>query len=175
MNVRLNVIVTSFVVTLVLLFAAWHVYVVWFVEKPVEQRLAAIEGVQDVKIERHRREVRVELALADEAELKAVHEAALDAVKPLANGREVNIQFRGNPSREMELAWHELQFHVEEALSLHQYRRLPEIAAAMQERLQLEKATADINEEYVYFQFQKGGHWFYLIYPRQRGEEGKRG
>lgn len=175
MNLRLSVIIASFIATLLVLFAAWQIYWAWFVEKPIEQRLAAIEGVQDASIERSRQDWRVVLALADEAELKTVHEAALDAVKPLAKGREVDIHFEAQPSREMEDAWHELQFHVEEALSLHQYRRLPEIAATMKEQLQLEKALVDINTEYVYFQFQKGENRLYLIYPRQRGEEGSRG
>lgn len=175
MKLRLSVILTSFISTLVLLFAVWYIHLTWFVEKPIEQDLAAIDGVRDVAIVRSREQVRVELTLNDDAELKAVHEAALDAVESLAKGRELNIQFREHPSREMEEAWHELQFHVEEALSHHQYRRLPEIAAAMKEQLQLEKAIADINAEFVYFQFQKGEYRLYQIYPRKRGEEGERG
>ncbi len=175
MNLRLSIVLTSFVSTLVVLFALWFIYGWWFVEKPLEKDLAAIDGVREVSVARSRQHVQVNVTLHDDAQLKAVHEAILEKVKPLAKGRALNVKFQDNPTEEMKEAWHQLQFDVEEALSHHRYRDLPEIAAKMKEQLQLELATADMNGEYVYFQFQKGEHRFYHIYPRKQGEEGIRG
>mgnify|MGYP007135351896 CR=1 FL=1 len=172
---RLNIIFVSFFSTLVLLFAIWFIYLAWFVEKPLEKNLLAIDGVQDVSVTRDRQQVQIDVALGIDANLKTVHEAVLEAVKPYANGRELKMNFQDNPSPEMEEAWHRLQFDVEEALSHHQYRALPEITAAMKEELQLDKAVVDMNRQFVYFQFQKGEYRHYLIYPRKQGEEGKGG
>jgi len=174
-KLRLSIIITSFITTLALLFVLWYGYMTWFEEKPLTEKLAAINGVQAVAVELSRDQVSIELELDEEAQLKAVHEAVLEAVQPLAKRRKVDIHFQDTPSREMEEMWHQLKFHVAEVLSHHQYRQLLDIAETMKEQLQLEKAIADMNAEFVYFQFQKGEHRLYQIFLRKQGEEGARG
>ncbi len=175
MKLRLSLVLASFVSTLALLFAVWFIYMNWFVEKPVETKLTAIAGVREVRIEPSRERVRVEISLTDDAELKTVHETALAILAPLAENRQLTIQFRSHPSQAMQEAWHTTQFLVEEALSRHEYRKLPEIAESMKEQLQLDQAIVDINSEYVYFQFHKGEYQLYKVYPRRAGEEDIRG
>ncbi|OUM89674.1 MAG: hypothetical protein BAA01_02610 [Bacillus thermozeamaize] len=171
MKLRLSLILASFVSTLVLLFAVWFVYVTWFVERPVENKLATIKGVGEVHLETSREQVRVELALTEDAELKSVHETALAILKPIAKKRQLTIQFRDHPSQPMQEAWQKTQFLVEEALSRHEYRKLPEVAESFKEQLQLDQAIVDINAGYVYFQFKKGEYRLYKVYPRRAGEE----
>ena len=175
MKLRLSLVLASFVSTLVLLFAIWFIYMYWFVEKPVEKKLTNIAGVSEVHIEHSREQVRVEISLTDDAELKTVHETALTILAPMAKNRPLTIQFRNHPSQPMQEIWHKTQFLVEEALSRHEYRKLPEIAESMKEQLQLDQAIVDINSEYVYFQFHKGEYQLYKVYPRRAGEEDIRG
>ncbi|WPD20039.1 hypothetical protein [Thermaerobacter composti] len=138
---------------------------------PLERALETVPGVTAVQVQREdgRWRVRVQLGAVDL--LPATYQALRErADRHLGPGRyELELVDRRTP--ELEKAFYEVSYFVEEGRSRGDYARAAQQVAAAGRRLGLDRARLYVDAEFLYLELARGDGVLYAVMPLRPPQE----
>lgn len=171
MNLRIGIVLISFVLTLSLLFGVWAV-AQYTSDQQLEKELLALPGLTEVEIKTAKDSLHLMLGLHPEAEVQKIVEAAQELLRQRKGDKSLHIAVRDNPTERMLQLWNVHRFQIEEILAHHRYGAFPDVAAQMSKQLPGSEISIGINEQYLFLHWQTDNGQLIRILPRVQGEEG---
>lgn len=166
MKLRVGRIAASIVISGVVLFGGWFLYQEWAIERPLENLLKDVEGVSQVQLDIQPKELGVKLDLVPGTDLGAVIRHLEQDGKKQIGTRELKIDVADNASPELNELWENAMFAVAQAMENKQYTEITAALEQMEQDHKELKATAEMDNEYVYITLTDGQSSKFIILPR---------
>ncbi len=155
----------SLIVSTVILFGGWYLYQDYFVEKPIKDYVASLEGVQIEDIVIQREQISVEISFSDAGAFLIHYSNIYEKVKQYARGKQVDLRLPAG-SEDLKEIWNEGYFTLAEILEHRQYSRIPDFMDSLKEQYGLDKAEAKLDQHYLYIVIEKNDQISYRVMPR---------
>ncbi len=164
MNIQVKTAVISLFVTLAILFGGFFGYQYWLVEKPLEQ---AVRTIPHVKIEQLTiQPTRVKLIVATDREFSLVsgYSQLLGRIEPIVGKRQLELKLKDRPGKELEEAWSEMAFGVQEGIDNRFYRQIPESVSQVAKERNIQYRTK-MDDQFIYIELRKNDRFMYQVLP----------
>lgn len=165
-KLRLLPVLLTFCCSAAVVFGGWFAYQHYFVKQPLDGKIAAVPGVREAAVDIDRREVRIDLRLEHDADLREVYTAVWRTAKSAAGSRNVRIDLEQNTSETLDALWAQALFDVAEAMEHRRYGDIPdrlnELAAAGEDVT----VSTEMDETNVYIRLSDGENSKFVVLPR---------
>lgn len=150
-----------------LLFGGWSIYNQVAVAAPLEQAVKEIDNVVKAsKPVMTREQVRIELELAPNANIRTIYETISKNGKDVFGDRELVLQFQTKPNEQLDEIWYASLFEIAEAMETKSYSDIPN---AMSEAIKPYKGvtvTTEMDDKNVYITLKNEQSVKYVVLPR---------
>lgn len=162
-------VVISLILSVVVLFGGYVIYQEQFVKKPIEEYIAALDGVQLEEIRVDKSSIYLDVAFRDADAFLESYGKMGSELQTMNRGREVHIILPASDEK-MERIWQEGYFYLVEVIENQQYSQIPAVLKSWKEQYDLTGAGARMDENNVMIVLSKGDAMFYQVLPRHAGE-----
>lgn len=153
------------VVTLFFLIGGFFAYQWWFVAKPLEQLLQNVDGLEVKQLKVTPQEVKLEMTIdPNKYSVPDDFPSHRQKISSITGDRMLSISFVESKTPEMEAAWRELMFGVQEGLRQGAYTKIPHSVHQVAKRYGFDARTT-MDDEYVYIQLTNGNHLMVRLFP----------
>jgi hypothetical protein len=159
--------VIALAATLLILFGSQTIWHTFAVAKPLDKAFEGIDGVQSVAWDKAKddKTVTLQVSLAHATNLQTTYTTVQDRAKSVLGKSAFQIAIHDNRTLELEQFYHELHFHIQEAIVTG---RFGDMADRIKEKAQTTGVDAQVyvDAQNVYLQLTKGESNLYNVIPR---------
>lgn len=156
----------TFAIASGLLFGGYFSYQAYAIDQPLEQGIAATDGVAGAEVDTSRERIVVRLRLKEEARLMDVHRAVREQLAERGGGRDAVILLAADGSSpELEAIWQRALFDLAEAMENRRYGDVPRLLDALGKRYPGLAAEAAMDEARVYVTLRLSGAALHRVLP----------
>lgn len=165
-NIRPMPLVLSLIITSVLLFGGWFAYNSLALQKPFDQILSELPGVELAESRVLRDEVIIEMRLTQEANLREIMQQIKSEGEFVINGRDLQVKITNDSSQALDRWWSMAMFDIAQAMEAKQYSMIPKTLADRQEQLAGLQVNTEMDDTYVYIQLTHEQDSKFIMLPR---------
>jgi len=165
-GVRPLVVVLALVVTLGLLFGARWLYHRRTVSEPLAQAVGAVEGVQEVKVVQENDRLIVRARVGPTPRLEELVASIGRSLEQARVPEQVELVLSDTRTPELEAAFYDLHFFLQEAVTTGRYSELPARVNGLAEEGRVDRGRVFVSTDCVYVQLELGGSCLYEVIPR---------
>jgi len=165
-GVRIPIVVLTLSLTLVFLFGARWLYQREALDRPLEQAVRAVPGVEDAALDQQAGSLVVKVKAGDVARLEEFVARIWRAVESVKPARPVSLRLSDSRNQHLEDLYYEFHFFLQEAVATGRYSELPTDLARVTEGQSVSRRRVFVGPDYVYLQMHQGGASLYEIVPR---------
>lgn len=165
-GVRLTIIVFALALTLGLLFGGRWLYHSQALSRPLEDAVRAVPGVDAVVLGEHGQAFVIQVRLGQTQQLEDMIADLWRAIEAVDAKAPVELRISDTRNQNVENAFYDFHFHLQEAVATGNYSDLPARLAevAVANRLTYERVY--VGAEYVFVQLHQGEAALYEVVPR---------
>lgn len=133
------------------------------------KQISAIDGIVEPSADIERDRVTLRITLTEEASLRKTVRSIEDAARTSLGGRSVLVEAAGplGSSESLEDWWAGALFDVAEAMETRQYSLIPAALTELAGESGTMSVRTEMDDRNVYITLRDGGHYKYVILPRQ--------
>ncbi|MHB1418778.1 MAG: hypothetical protein ACYCX4_04200 [Bacillota bacterium] len=169
-GLHLPLVVILALLTLALLLGGQRLYVKKYKEQPLQQKMAAVETVKQVKMERTSQGTKFMVQLGPVSDLQKTYLALMDA--SMTDGQPAELVIKDHPSPKLEKVWYNSQFAVYQAVTQGDFTNMSQVVAKEAKDAGLAKFKVYVDEQRVYLQLAEQGNYLYRVIPRNGTQVG---
>lgn len=163
----------ALLVTLGVLFggqALWHTFAV---AKPLDKAFQGIDGVQSVAWGKEKDEgpVMLQVTIDKAASLQQTYRLIGEHAQGVLGKAPFQIVIHDNRTPELEQVYHELHYHIQEAVFTGRFSDMAEKTQEIAKKAGTD-ARIDVDARNVYLQLTKGDNGLYVVVPRPNNLSG---
>lgn len=166
MKLRIGPIAASIVISAVVLFGGWFLYRQWAIERPLENIVKSVEGVNQVEMEVKPDELALKLSLQPGTDLGALVRQIEQEGKEHIGNRTLKLDVEDHSSPALDQLWENAMFTIAQAMENKQYTQITAALEQMEQENSKLKATAEMDDKNVYITLTDGQYSKFLILPR---------
>lgn len=166
-GVRYPVVAVTLVVTLVFLFGARWVYQRQALDRPLEAAVLAVPGVEEVVVGQRGDALVVRVRAGETPRLEDFVADLWRAIDRVQGGAGVELEISDSRTERLENVYHDLHFHVQEAVATGRYSELPARLEEVSAGTGLTRGRIFVGPDYVYLQLHQEEARLYEIIPRR--------
>jgi len=160
--------VIAFVVTLGVAMAGYSLYNRYLVEKPVQEEMSRVPGVQEVEINRENHKVTVTVTLEDMEDFAPSYRDVDKLAKERFGEGNYSLEIKDTRNQELEEVYRGLQLYLYQGIANNSFLWLNQEINKVAREHQL-KYKLSVDEDNLYLQLHKQGHYLYEVI--KRGED----
>lgn len=164
MKLRIKPIAITALVTATLLFGGWFAYRIVAMERPMNDLLAAIEGIDEYETVLGSDQVTLNLVLSNQANIREIVHTIKREAASVIGSKKLVIHLESDTSSELEEWWSSALFDVAEAMETRTYSAIPE--KLMEKAAPGMKVDTWMDDEYVYVALTLQDHAKFILLPR---------
>lgn len=162
---RFVIALISLLVVSAIFFGSYWLYNQYGVEKPLNDRIEIIPGVEKVTINNQEHELTVDVQLKHIDNLQGKYEEINKVLDSEVKNEEYQLNIKDRRNEKLQDAYDNVQLMVYEAIANNRYMWLKE---QMQTELNGIKYKLSVDENRLYIQMQDGDHFLYEVINRQQ-------
>ncbi|MCH1639701.1 hypothetical protein D3C76_300240 [compost metagenome] len=166
MKLRIGPIAASIAISAFVLFGGWFLYRQWAIERPLENIVKSVEGVNHVEMDIKPDELSLQLKLEPGTDLGALVRQIEQNGKEQIGKRTLKLDVEEQSSPELDQLWEKALFTVAQAMENKQYTQITAALKQMEQENSKLKATAEMDDKNVYITLTDGQYSKFVILPR---------
>ncbi|MBW4839275.1 MAG: hypothetical protein KZY74_07750 [Paenibacillaceae bacterium] len=166
MKLRIGPIAASIAISVLVLFGGWFLYRQWAIERPLENIVKSVDGVNQVKMDIKPDELALKLSLKPGTDLGALVRQIEQNGKEQIGNRTLKLDVEDHSSPALDQLWENALFTVAQAMENKQYTQITAALKQMEQENDQLTATAEMDEKNVYITLTDGKHSKFVILPR---------
>jgi hypothetical protein len=164
-DIKIPVVVISFLLTLGILFAGMWLYKDLYVNDPLAEKLQKIPAVKEYELIIDEKSLEVTLGTVDN--LKETYLEIENSIKDITNDSGAfEIKIKDNPDNLLNSVWEKAQFAVYEALEQGNFNDMAVQIKKVIEEFGLEKYKIQMDKNNIYIQLHHGDKFLYKVLQR---------
>lgn len=166
MKKRIMVILISGFVAGIGLFGGWKFYQSYALQKPLDEKVQAVDGVSDVSVERNAVELIISFRPDTGVNLPEIINQFIEITQPYREDQALRFELIQDKSQQLEQWWSLVLFDVAEAMENRTYGAIPEVLETRKDDLPGLQVRAEIDDVYVYIYLERSEESKYILLPR---------
>lgn len=166
MKLRIGPIAASIAISVLVLFGGWFLYRQWAIERPLENIVKSVDGVNQVEMDIKPDELALKLSLKPGTDLGALVRQIEQNGKDQIGNRTLKLDVEDHSSPTLDLLWENALFTVAQAMENKQYTQITAALKQMEQENDKLTATAEMDEKNVYITLTDGKYSKFVILPR---------
>ncbi|GIP48637.1 hypothetical protein D3C76_464490 [compost metagenome] len=166
MKLRIGPIAASIAISVLVLFGGWFLYRQWAIERPLENIVKSVDGVNQVEMDIKPDELALKLSLKPGTDLGALVRQIEQNGKDQIGNRTLKLDVEDHSSPTLDLLWENALFTVAQAMENKQYTQITAALKQMEQENDKLTATAEMDEKNVYITLTDGQYSKFVILPR---------
>lgn len=167
-NIRLHIVLLAFIVVLLIGFLGQKVLYTQQIEKPLEERFAAIEGVESVELTGKGGQQELVISLAKVGQLDQTYREIVRTARSILGEDFDSIRLIDKRNTRLNDALHASHFAIEEGIATGRFTQMAHEVASVMESLGIEDFRLAVDETNVYLQIADKENYLFSVFPRQR-------
>nr|WP_239483698.1 hypothetical protein [Paenibacillus rhizolycopersici] len=163
---RIGPIAASIAISVLVLFGGWFLYRQWAIERPLENIVKSVDGVNQVEMDIKPDELALKLSLKPGTDLGALVRQIEQNGKDQIGNRTLKLDVEDHSSPTLDLLWENALFTVAQAMENKQYTQITAALKQMEQENDKLTATAEMDEKNVYITLTDGQYSKFVILPR---------
>lgn len=166
MKLRIGPIAASIAISALVLFGGWFLYRQWAIERPLENIVKSVDGVNHVDMNVKADALELKLNLKPGTDLgELVRHIEKNGEKQIGS-RTLKLNIEDHSSPELDQLWENAMFTVAQAMENKQYTQITAALKQMEQENSKLQATAEMDEKNVYITLTDGQYSKFIILPR---------
>ncbi|MNW48277.1 hypothetical protein D3C74_256380 [compost metagenome] len=166
MKLRIGPIAASIAISVLVLFGGWFLYRQWAIERPLENIVKSVDGVNQVEMDIKPDELALKLSLKPGTDLGELVRQIEQNGKDQIGNRTLKLDVEDHSSPTLDLLWENALFTVAQAMENKQYTQITAALKQMEQENDKLTATAEMDEKNVYITLTDGQYSKFVILPR---------
>ncbi|WP_339816545.1 hypothetical protein MKZ15_13650 [Paenibacillus sp. FSL R7-0216] len=166
MKLRIGPIAASIAISVLVLFGGWFLYRQWAIERPLENIVKSVDGVNQVEMDIKPDELALKLSLKPGTDLGALVRQIEQNGKDQIGNRTLKLDVEDHSSPTLDQLWENALFTVAQAMENKQYTQITAALKQMEQENDKLTATAEMDEKNVYITLTDGQYSKFVILPR---------
>lgn len=167
-KMRLHIVLVAFVIVLMLGFAGQKILYRQQVQKPLEKRFAAIEGVESVQLKGSTARQELVVTMGKVTELEKTYQQVMDEARNILGEEFDSIQLVDRRSPRLNEALHASHFAIEEGIATGYFTEMADEVAMVMESIGIDDYRLAVDETNVYLQMVDGENYLFSVFPRHQ-------